>query len=242
MGKFLSAKWTRADDDALEHFQPETLFQTATFDASTAAGFVLENAPPLYSDVEELAQAMETLSDAMHVAELGKAHYGSGASSLSTKVIESLVSRAVADSNKHPAPRTFRPITKPSAFVVGQAVRARMDHVIDCAQYVTDMSDAPPAPHVAWRSPRTAETWLHVQPYLDMIVPSWGGQRAFSHGGPGSNARFRSSSAPDAADAARLDALASYLVSDEARGGKLSPAAARTADVVEDESDPIADD
>ena len=44
-------------------FRPETLYDMATFDAMTATGFLLENAPRRFTDIEELSAMLDTFSD-----------------------------------------------------------------------------------------------------------------------------------------------------------------------------------
>ena len=46
----------------------------------------------------------------------------SGGPRLGERLVESLASRAIAQSNRNPAPRTFRQITKPRSFEVVKAV------------------------------------------------------------------------------------------------------------------------
>ncbi len=98
--------WNRDRRPPLE-FNPEQVLEEGDIGISGAISFVQFHSPDFFSDIMELSNAFDKLSDG---AFLMSRHWDLRDYSVS------LCSRAVGDSNKHPAPTTFRHLTAPKIF------------------------------------------------------------------------------------------------------------------------------
>jgi hypothetical protein len=122
-------------------YDPDTVMAGCPYDAATTGAFLLENGPAFFTDVGQLAAALETLStadvlSAHAVAGGGRARWtggrgaggGGGTAAAGTaqaavfpeQYAAALTSRAVSTFNASPAPSSFRPTRKPQLFAVAR--------------------------------------------------------------------------------------------------------------------------
>lgn len=118
LGKLLYAK---RDESGRLEFDPDSLVAASSLDASSTAAFLSENAVEFFEDVDDLARAAELFSDAAvwsgsHAR--GKRKNDTSLASFPDDSVAALVGRISAETNLHPAPRTFRPLQKPASFWV----------------------------------------------------------------------------------------------------------------------------
>ncbi|CAM9251837.1 unnamed protein product [Chrysoparadoxa australica] len=111
----------------LKHI-PEEVLRSSEMSISSAAAFMQDHGPHQFTDISELADAADTLSDAdmfIGVMYSTSAVYDKGAYDkvFPEAYAESLLSRSVSTFNRHPSPRTFRPLGAPRLYEVGRQIK-----------------------------------------------------------------------------------------------------------------------
>ena len=95
-------------------FDPEDILSRSGMTVGSAVSFLSYHCPDYFSDITELSNAFDRFSEAdMFV---NKFYQGGGQSTL--EYAASVGSRAIADSNRTPAPTSFRPLSAPKVFSV----------------------------------------------------------------------------------------------------------------------------
>ena len=108
-----NATWNTDKRLPLE-FNPETVLEHSTISLNSALNFVQYHSPDFFTNIDELSIAYDRFSDAAYLMDSNTnnnfPHYDG--------YTTSLISRSVADANKHPAPSKFRQFHAPKLFEV----------------------------------------------------------------------------------------------------------------------------
>ena len=126
-------------------FEPEQVLQASALDDSVAACFLQQNYLHFFSDVDELADAANYMSDAavlMHAQRLRPWQ------TPLLPYVSSLAARGVVTMNRHPAPSRFTALTRPQSFTVEKTATERRQRVLAAFMPASDdhtsASRAPP--------------------------------------------------------------------------------------------------
>lgn len=126
VGRLLRAK---RDDDGCLTYNPEQLVEAMTMEPDACAAFVQFNCLDYFSNVDQIANAFDSLSLADSFA---RAIFASGRDGTDAvypeKYLIFLASRAVSTANKTPAPSSWRPVRKPAWYDVERTRRATCGH------------------------------------------------------------------------------------------------------------------
>ena len=151
-------EWNRDRRPPLQ-FNPERVLEEGDIGISGAISFVQFHSPDFFSDIMELSAAFDTLSDSAFLM----CH----SSDLSDYAV-SLCSRAVGDTNKHPAPSKFRQLTAPKMYEI---MRKRRENSIKIEQVCRRLSyrDHHVSLDINTRSP--AQFATQELPFIKSIIP-----------------------------------------------------------------------
>ena len=108
-------------------FEPEQVLQSSALDDSVAACFLQQNYLHFFSDVDELADAANYMSDAavlMHAQRLRPWQ------TPLLPYVSSLAARGVVTMNRHPAPSRFTALTRPQSFTVEKTSTERRQRLL----------------------------------------------------------------------------------------------------------------
>jgi hypothetical protein len=103
-------------------FDVDALAAAATLDSRALLAFLAENAPPRFTDIRELARAMDAFSATDVILSSGGDVGGSGGKF--EVCAAAVAARAIAAANATPAPSSFRPTRRPSAGAVERVASA----------------------------------------------------------------------------------------------------------------------
>jgi cell cycle checkpoint protein len=96
-------------------FDPEDILSRSGMAVGSAVSFLSYHCPDYFTDITEMSQAFDRFSDSdMFVSRF----YQGGAGQSTLEYASSIASRAIADSNRTPAPPAFRQLSAPKVFGV----------------------------------------------------------------------------------------------------------------------------
>lgn len=107
------------DDRHPLNFDPENVMENCTLNSMGALAFLGFHSPDFFTDITELSNAFDLYSDASFLDDK-KYHTNSSSTDglFPGGYVSSLASRAVAQTNKNPAPNKFRQLNAPAVFEV----------------------------------------------------------------------------------------------------------------------------
>jgi len=108
-------------------FEPEQVLQASALEDAIAACFLQQNYLHFFSDVDELADAANYMSDAavlMHAQRLRPWQ------TPLLPYVSSLAARGVVTTNRHPAPSRFTALTRPQSFTVEKTSTERRQRLL----------------------------------------------------------------------------------------------------------------
>ncbi|KAF4027831.1 Rad17 P-loop domain [Phytophthora infestans] len=135
VGKLLHGKMLQnksADESALKNdVDYDQILNASAMPLDRILGLVHENSIAYFSQVEDLSGALELMS----LCEVMVAESYSGASSSeavkrSRDVAQAILTRTIAVTNENPAPKAFRPITRPRTYTTNQRIVSRRDEML----------------------------------------------------------------------------------------------------------------
>ncbi|KAL3666639.1 hypothetical protein V7S43_008261 [Phytophthora oleae] len=119
----LKIEW---DDD---HY--DQIMAASAMPLDRVLGLIHENSIAYFSQVEDLSGAMELMSLCeVMVAEAYSGVNSSEAFKRSSNVAQAILMRTVAVTNENPAPKAFRPITRPRTYIAKQRIVSRREEML----------------------------------------------------------------------------------------------------------------
>ena len=168
-------------------FDPDVLVAASTYDAATTLAFLSENAPPQFSDVCELARALDVFSN---VDVLLRDDWGSrgadGAASMGAELCAAAAARAIAVWNSKPGPKTFRPTRRPAAFALARVAALNRRWVTDEGLGITGDIVAAASHTVLYAG---AAGCLETTERITVVIPSIGSMLRLARTSPPTPAR-----------------------------------------------------
>lgn len=177
LGKLLYAKRDESkqeseDERAPLNFDPEKVVEHSGMNVSRVLEFVAQNGMDFFTDIEEVSDAWQSLSDAALWMDQGFQN-GSDTSSFPTIHATSLAGRTIANYNKHPTATKFRQLGAPPSW------KRQAGRNFELLEHQVERHAA--LGHVRW-SVETSSWAQERVSYLRMIAPqeSFGLQSFFS--------------------------------------------------------------
>ncbi|GMF19549.1 unnamed protein product [Phytophthora lilii] len=142
VGKLLHGKMlqNKSVDESSVTSEPSSADYDQILDASAmpldrVLGLVHENSIAYFSQVEDLSGALELMSLCeVMVAESYNGVTSSEAYKRSRDVAQAILMRTVAVTNENPAPKAFRPITRPRTYTARQRIVARREEMLQATR------------------------------------------------------------------------------------------------------------
>ena len=141
LGKLLYAKRSKAlaesvpvgnnrDDRPPLQFVPEDVMQQSEMSADRSLSFLAYHSPTFFLDETDLSEAFSLFSDAaVFLDKVIDPQRDRGDSIFPSEYACSIASRSVANSNRNPAPTSFRPFSSPKVFEVMRKRRENEDRM-----------------------------------------------------------------------------------------------------------------
>ncbi|KAJ8571305.1 hypothetical protein ON010_g5531 [Phytophthora cinnamomi] len=113
----------------------DQIFDASAMPLDRALGLVHENSIAYFSQVEDLSSALELMSLCeVMVAESYNGVSNSEAFKRSRDVAQAILMRTVAVTNENPAPKAFRPITRPRTYAAKQRIVSRREEMLQATR------------------------------------------------------------------------------------------------------------
>eukprot|EP00551_Chaetoceros_affinis_P010067 CAMPEP_0203670388 /NCGR_PEP_ID=MMETSP0090-20130426/6469_1 /ASSEMBLY_ACC=CAM_ASM_001088 /TAXON_ID=426623 /ORGANISM="Chaetoceros affinis, Strain CCMP159" /LENGTH=346 /DNA_ID=CAMNT_0050535233 /DNA_START=355 /DNA_END=1395 /DNA_ORIENTATION=+ len=165
ISSFHDCSWNKDRRPILE-FDPERVLEDSTIGLNGAIHFLGYHSPDFFTDITELSTALGRFSDAALF--LDKSYGTINDTSYPHGYTTSILSRSVADANKHPMPSKFRQFHAPRVYEVirkGRENQNKIDHL--CKRISTKFD------HIGLRAPVWASSSFSLEhfPWLKKIIP-----------------------------------------------------------------------